>query len=184
MINLNPAQKRALSIAMLGIAAVLSWRAWDAWQVFEMKAAAQNRETSAIMDYTRRHEALKAIEKKFDSDYPAEAMFSDWASYFAYLDFPSTGLEVDVDNLTLGIAEIPPNEPGGGLGLRRACIGGAAGADLVVKAKTYAALLSGLDKLIRRPQITASAVTIAGDRLTPEARISTFCLLFRKNSAG
>jgi hypothetical protein len=176
-------QAEALMLGALAIVGILVWRSIQSYELLESKASAQQREVSAIVDYARRHQVLKSVESRFNDSFASEAQFSDWASYFTFMNFRAASLEVDVDKLSLQFSDFSSGDYDG-IGLNRACVGSDQGADLVVRAAKYSTLMQGIEKLLSRPDIMADSVTIIGDRGAPEARLGRFCLLFRKSTSG
>lgn len=179
-------QNRKVIQIAAGVALImLVYRGYEIRNGYLQLAATQQTTVDQLNRFSQQVEAVKESRKKWDKQYPPISAIHGPDGLIEHVKFESYGLEVDPDKVTLLPTEMvmvdgAENTP---IGLLSTCLSTAGSGDkdvLEVSAPSYQALMTGIDKLSRRPDIAVGNISVKkGTGKTPVGRLGGFCVLLR-----
>lgn len=179
MVNTNG--KTLPIIAACIMAALMVSQGVKTYKAANEKALAQDGVTESVLRWKQSYMALSSSIKRWDDSYRKEESVQDLATLYSLIDLKKYGLTSDTDGIVLNKVD-PVTQNNTPIGLTRICMGNGSGdgTSLIVRAGTYQALFSGIDKLAKRSDIYIGNISVQGDKDIPTARLGDFCVFLRK----
>lgn len=178
----NSQFKNLLMVCAFIIAGLFITQGMKAYGTLGAKVVAQDAATEGLMRFKEMFSALSGSREKWDKFYRREDSVQDLVTLLAAVNFEQYGIETDNDNVVVTKVE-PVKQGDADLGLTKICLstGVGDGGTLFVRAANYQALLNGIDRLAKRPDIYIGNIALQGDRAFPLARLGDFCVYLRNN---
>lgn len=176
----NSQFKNLLLVCAFVLAGMFVMQGLKAYGTLGAKVVAQNAATEGLMRFKEMFTALGSSRTKWDKNYRKEDSVQDLVTLLAVVNFEQYGIETDNDNVVVMKVE-PVKHGDADLGLTKICLstGVGDGGTLYVRAANYQTLLSGIDKLAKRPDIYIGNIALQGDRAFPLAKLGDFCVYLR-----
>lgn len=160
---------------------VFCYQGYLSYDRFQTKIFAQDLVTESISSWERSYEQHSGTEAKWKSTFTSIEQATDVRRIINHIGLPSVGLLGDVDKTFLVKFE-PELFENSKIGLVKVCLGteGAPGSAFQVRAPNHFTLLTGIQSLVQRLDISVDEVRIEGDGKNPSANLVGFCALMRK----
>lgn len=181
MIN-NAQLKNVLLIAAFVITGMFILQGMKAAQTLRDKARDQDAQTETIIRWKQSYQALAGTRQKWEKSFRKEDSVQDMVGIAKHLELVNYGLETDGDHMILSKVE-PVMQANQAIGLIRICLatGSTNGDGFLVAATNYEALMTGIDRLAKRADISIGAITLQGDKTFPLAKLTDFCVMLRNS---
>jgi hypothetical protein len=144
------------------------------------KVQEQTEQTETVVRWKQSYKALAATRAKWDQSFQRSDAIQDLVGLAEHLGLKRYGLETDRDNMhLLKIEQVQQNNLP--IGLTKFCLatGSGSGSNFLVAAENYERLLTGVDRLAKRPDISLGTISLEGDKAFPIAKLGEFCVLLR-----
>lgn len=150
------------------------------------KAAAQETVVDGLERWRQQYLAVSESKATWDRRYRRLDSVHGVDGVIEMINLASYGLSADPDRVLITQAtEITHGTPGTQasvpLGLVSICLAttGSERGVFDVSAPSYQALMAGIDKLARRPDIQIGNISVKGDNKEPVGKLGDFCVLLR-----
>ena len=176
----NAQFKNILLVASCIVTAMFVVQGFKASNILVEKARMQEAETDTIDRWKQSYQALAGSRDKWDKSFRKGDAVQDIVALAEHIGLANYGLETDSDNMVLSKVDqvAHANQQ---IGLTRICLatGTTSGDGFLVAAANYEALLTGIDRLSKRLDITIGNISLQGDKAFPIAKLGDFCVLLR-----
>lgn len=159
------------------IAVILGQTGWTNSQILSQKAQKQQQSLAELKRWKSEYEALLPIQRQWEEAIPSARNINDIYSLYNAIGLEKYGLASNQEKLSVKNIE-PLTAKGSPLGAQRVCINSAGENGLALTAAHFSDLLTGMDGLIRRRDISVTNITLSAAGGTPKAVVD-LCLLFR-----
>lgn len=178
--------KKLIQLVAVAAFGMLVTQGFAVRKVILEKAAAQSTVVDGLERWRQQYLAVSESKARWDKQYRRLDSIQGITGVIEMVDLAAYGLTADPDRiLFMQATELTHGTPGTQatvpLGLMSICLAssGSERGVLEVSAPTYQALMSGIDKLARRPDIQIGNISVKGDNKEPVGKLGDFCVLLR-----
>lgn len=162
------------------VATMFIYQGTVAMKSLRVKVQEQTEQTETVVRWKQSYKALAATRGKWDRSFQRSDAIQDLVGLASHLGLERYGLQTDRDNMhLLKIEQVQQNNLP--IGLTKFCLatGSGNGNNFLVAAENYEKLLTGVDHLAKRADISLGTISLEGDKAFPIAKLGEFCVLLR-----
>lgn len=148
-----------------------------AYKALNKRTSEQLSINDSINRWKQSYKALQVVVREWNATFHSSANRLDDRGIISLINLSGAGLTAETDYLVL-VSNTQVTSHNQDLGLSKICLG-TKGENFMISAPTYGELLSGLDRLAARTDLTINTVTIVGEAAFPQASLGGFCVLIR-----
>lgn len=149
-----------------------------AYKHLQTKTASQIAVNESIERWKQSYKSLQTVSVEWKNKYKPASSVPDIRTLIALIDLPSVGLESDTDNLIL-VSVDQVQQENFNIGLTKICLGTTSN-ELVVRSTSYTGLLSAINKLGKREDISIGSIKVESVlHKQPQAKLGQFCIFLR-----
>lgn len=168
-----------MGLFTVGVIGVLAYSGWSLHKNMEIKVKDQRASIAKVANYKRTYAAVAPYASKWDSTFPSADQVTDLFSVFQLFKFSEAGLKASPDQLTLNTNIERVSISGIDVKLNKACVSAGGSAGFSGEADTFASLLSALEKLAARKDLSLGGVRLEVIENKPRLYFTNLCLYLR-----
>ncbi len=168
-----------LNLFTVGVIGLLGYSGWNLHPSMEAKVKDQRSAIAKVANYKRTYAEVAPYAAKWDGTFASADQVTDLFSIFQLFKFNEAGLKASPDQLTLNTNIDRVIVSGIDVKLNKACVTAGGSSGFSGEADTFASLLSALEKLAARKDLSLGGVRLEAVEGKPRLYFTNLCLYLK-----